>query len=241
MSIELFIFNQMVTWIFHGWRLLLVGLHFPYYKLFSITLQSPKKLDWLAKLIILANLSWKRKCRRRSFFINYLKLATLLILGLFLFSNSAYANGKYTVQSGDVLSRISTSHNVGLEALLASNSSIANPDVIFPGQIITIPEVNGKTFTVTAYTAGYESTGKRPGDPAYGITASGAQVKEGQTIACPPSLPFGTKVHIPYFEDTFTCADRGSAITKGRLDVYMANLDEALQFGVKELQAQIID
>ncbi|WP_264371390.1 LysM peptidoglycan-binding domain-containing protein [Virgibacillus necropolis] len=140
-----------------------------------------------------------------------------------------------------MLSTISKSHNVSLNSLLASNSSISNPDVIFPGQIITIPDANGKTFTVTAYTAGYESTGKNPGDPAYGVTASGAHVKEGQTIACPSSIPFGTKVHIPYFDETFSCQDRGSAITKGRLDVYMNDLDDALQFGVRDLQVQILN
>ncbi|ASK64424.1 hypothetical protein CFK37_15065 [Virgibacillus phasianinus] len=145
------------------------------------------------------------------------------------------------MQSGDVLSEISQSHNVDLESLLASNSSISNPDVIFPGQIITIPDANGKTYTVTAYTAGYESTGKEPGDPAYGITASGNHVDEGQTIACPQSLPFGTKVQIPYFNETFVCQDRGSAITKGRLDVYMSDLDDALQFGVRDLQVQILN
>jgi len=38
-------------------------------------------------------------------------------------------------------------------------------------------------FEITYYTAGHESTGKNPGDPAYGITKSGTTVKEGQTIA----------------------------------------------------------
>lgn len=175
------------------------------------------------------------------FIIKYLKLVLILTLGLFLFSNSVHANGKYTVQSGDVLSKISKYHNVSIETLLDANPSISNPDMIFPGQIVTIPDRNGETFTVTAYTAGYESTGKQPGDPAYGITASGTQAREGQTIACPPSLSIGKKVYIPFFDNTFTCEDRGSAITKGNLDVYVEDLDEALQFGVKELQVQIVD
>jgi hypothetical protein len=38
-------------------------------------------------------------------------------------------------------------------------------------------------FKITAYTAGPESTGKRPGDPEYGITASGEKVEEWITIA----------------------------------------------------------
>ncbi|MBV2197433.1 hypothetical protein KQR56_09900 [Bacillus velezensis] len=38
-------------------------------------------------------------------------------------------------------------------------------------------------FKITAYTAGVESTGKRPGDEGYGITADGSMVQEGITVA----------------------------------------------------------
>lgn len=142
------------------------------------------------------------------------------------------------MQSGDVLSKISKEHNVDVATLLEFNTSITNPDIIFAGQSITIPDAKGEKFNVTAYTAGYESTGKESGDPAYGITASGTEVQEGQTIACPESMSFGTKVYIPYFDNTFTCEDRGSAVSEGDLDVYMSDVDEAIEFGVKELQVQ---
>nr|WP_053217813.1 LysM peptidoglycan-binding domain-containing protein [Virgibacillus senegalensis] len=140
------------------------------------------------------------------------------------------------MESGDVLSEISMKHNVSVDSLLEFNASITNPDIIFTGQTITIPDAKGETYKVSAYTAGYESTGKQPEDPGYGITASGTEVEEGRTIACPSSFSFGTKVYIPYFDKTFTCEDRGSAITKGRLDVYMEDVEDALEFGVKELK-----
>ncbi|WP_245690122.1 LysM peptidoglycan-binding domain-containing protein [Sediminibacillus albus] len=155
---------------------------------------------------------------------------------MLLFAGEVAASSKYTVQSGDVLSEISMEHNVSVDSLLEFNSVITNPDIIFAGQTITIPDAKGETYKVSAYTAGYESTGKRPGDPGYGITASGAKVQEGETIACPPSFSFGTEVYIPYFDKTFTCEDRGSAITKGRMDVYMEEVEDALEFGVKELK-----
>ncbi|CDQ41368.1 MULTISPECIES: LysM peptidoglycan-binding domain-containing protein [Virgibacillus] len=173
--------------------------------------------------------------------MKYITLVTLLTLGLFLFSTEAHASGKYTVESGDALSKISMDHNVSVDELLNSNPAITDPDKIFIGQTLTIPDVKGETYTVTAYTAGYESTGKEPGDPGYGITASGAEVQEGQTVACPPDLSFGTKISIPYFDKTFTCEDRGGAITGDRLDVYMNDLDDALEFGVKELPVQIVN
>jgi 3D (Asp-Asp-Asp) domain-containing protein len=91
---------------------------------------------------------------------------------------------------------------------------------------------------VTAYTAGYESTGKSPGDPTYGITASGEPVKAVYTIACPPSMAFGTRLDIEGV-GVRTCEDRGGAITEGRLDVYMPDLAEALAFGRQELNVEI--
>jgi len=101
-------------------------------------------------------------------------------------------------------------------------------------------KVKYRIFEVTAYTAGYESTGKTPDHPNYGETASGTYVKEGRTIACPKSMEFGTKIRIPYFNKTFTCEDRGSAITQGKLDVYMKDLDQALNFGRRNLKIKIL-
>jgi 3D (Asp-Asp-Asp) domain-containing protein len=96
------------------------------------------------------------------------------------------------------------------------------------------------TFEVTAYTAGPESTGKRPGDEGYGITASGETVRENYTLACPPSMAFGTRLEIEGIGER-VCMDRGGAIKEGRLDVYIAELKEARQFGRQRLQVRIIE
>ncbi len=165
----------------------------------------------------------------------------LFTLGLLLIVQPVFASVGYTVQQGDKLYSIAKRYDVKLGTLIAANPSIADPYVIGEGQEIIIPDGNGTTFRVTAYTAGYESTGKEEGDAGYGITASGSSVQENQTIACPQSLDFGTKIHIPALGQTFTCEDRGSAITSGHLDVYMEKLDNALEFGVQDLQVQIIE
>lgn len=89
-------------------------------------------------------------------------------------------------------------------------------------------------FTLTAYTAGPESTGKSPGHPAYGITSSGAPAVEGVTIAVDPSvIPIGSRVYIEGL-GYFVAQDTGSAIKGKRIDVFMNDLEEALQFGVKK-------
>ena len=51
--------------------------------------------------------------------------------------------GLYIVQPGDTLAAIADRHDMTLDALLALNPSIQNPDLIFPGQKITVARVDG--------------------------------------------------------------------------------------------------
>jgi 3D (Asp-Asp-Asp) domain-containing protein len=95
-----------------------------------------------------------------------------------------------------------------------------------------------QTFEITAYTNGPSDTGKAPGDPDYGITASGSTVKSGD-CACPPEIPFGTKVYIPEMGRTFTCTDRGGDIKGRRLDIYMPSRSSVKQFGRQRMQVEI--
>lgn len=95
---------------------------------------------------------------------------------------------------------------------------------------LSTEKVQSFTADVSAYTAGYESCGKLPSHPAYGITANGNKVRKGIIAADTNVLPFGTKV---YIEDLgiFVVDDTGSAIKGNRIDIYMDNLDEAVKFG----------
>ena len=95
-------------------------------------------------------------------------------------------------------------------------------------------------FEATAYTNGFESTGKNPGDKGFGFTANGEPTIEGRTIACPKSLEFGTAIYVPMFENVFYCTDRGSAITEGKIDIYMEDLDKALEFGRRNVEVFIL-
>ena len=101
-------------------------------------------------------------------------------------------------------------------------------------------------YEITAYTLREEECGKPKEHPEYGITASGKYVTAWQTIAGPKSIPFGTKVYIPFFKDKpnegwFVVEDRGGAITEGRFDVYMEDLSEALDFGRRKLEVYIFE
>lgn len=104
-----------------------------------------------------------------------------------------------------------------------------------------MPKALAATVEITAYTAGYESTGKYPGDPAYGITFSGAIARQWRTVAAGPAIPLGTRVFIPELADRpnggiFVVEDRGGAISNAHIDIYMDRYEEARQWGRQHLE-----
>ena len=107
-------------------------------------------------------------------------------------------------------------------------------------QKLNTQEAQSFTGEITAYTAGYESCGKHPSDPAYGITANGNKVKKGIIAADTNVLPFGTKVYIEGL-GVFTVDDTGSAIKGNKIDVYMDNVDDAIKFGRQHRKVVILD
>src|SRR4051794_1500489 len=79
-----------------------------------------------------------------------------------------------------------------------------------------------QTVVATGYTAGFESTGKRLGNPEYGITYSGVKVKRDlfSTVAADLTVfPIGTILFIPGY-GYGVVADKGGAIKGNELDLY---------------------
>ncbi|WP_313413207.1 3D domain-containing protein [Sedimentibacter sp.] len=96
-------------------------------------------------------------------------------------------------------------------------------------------------FEITYYTAGPESTGKSPGHPQYGITASGTTVEEGRTIAADwDVLPVGTKVYIDGIGER-TVEDTGGLIVDKCIDVYVEDVETALQGGRHMADVWMVD
>lgn len=52
-----------------------------------------------------------------------------------------YENGKYIVKQGDCLWSIAQKYHISLQALIAMNPQIKNPDVIQIGQEINVPVI----------------------------------------------------------------------------------------------------
>jgi len=96
------------------------------------------------------------------------------------------------------------------------------------------------TMTVTAYSPDAQSCGEF----ADGITASGYSVKTNgmKLVAADTTLiPFGTKLSIPDYDDSniVPVLDRGGAIKGNHLDALFSTHEEALQWGVRELDVTI--
>src|SRR5699024_9485342 len=84
------------------------------------------------------------------------------------------------------------------------------------------------TVVATGYTAENESTGKREGDPDYGITYSGVQVKrdlDSTTAADLYTLPIGTILYIPDY-GYGVVADIGGDRTRNKIDLYFDTLEQ---------------
>ncbi len=97
----------------------------------------------------------------------------------------------------------------------------------------------------TAYTASYADTGKRPGDPLFGITASGMKAREGIVAVDPKVIPLGTKLYIEIEGSTpdygFAIAgDTGGAIKGNKIDLYYDDVNFVRNFGRKKCKVYIL-
>jgi RHS repeat-associated protein len=87
---------------------------------------------------------------------------------------------------------------------------------------------------VTGYDNGPGSTGKRPGDRGYGITASRKRAGPG-TIAAPggsKGYEFGQIMYVPDY-GCGTVQDRGGKIRGRHIDVWFSTETDALKFGAR--------
>ena len=89
-------------------------------------------------------------------------------------------------------------------------------------------------YKITYYCACKQCCGKEDG-----ITASGAKVQEGVTVAADTSiLPFGTKIYIQGI-GWRTVQDRGGAIKGNRLDIYISSHNDPMPYNVQNLDVWV--
>ncbi|WP_018130741.1 3D domain-containing protein [Effusibacillus pohliae] len=184
-------------------------------------------------------------------------------------ANTSPATFTYEVQPGDTLWKIVQRFQVDLDQLAELNPP-AHLKKLGEGTKLSIPEKRSISAAqpvlatpkpiaysrsgtplhysrllhckLTAYTAGPESTGKQPGDPGYGITASGKTAAEGRTIAVDPRvIPIGSKVYIEGIG--FRVAeDTGGAVKGEHVDIFFNDIRTAVEFGVqKDISVYVLE
>ena len=68
-------------------------------------------------------------------------VCTLMSLFVLLVLPASAANLSYTVAKGDTMWKIASKHQVGTSELIRANPQITDPNLIYPGQVLTIPQM----------------------------------------------------------------------------------------------------
>lgn len=68
-----------------------------------------------------------------------ISLILCIILGLTVMAITVSAATYHTVVKGDTMWRIANKYEVGLSEIKSANTHVRNPDLIYPGQVLTIP------------------------------------------------------------------------------------------------------
>lgn len=102
------------------------------------------------------------------------------------------------------------------------------------------------TMTATAYDLSYQSTGKRPGDRYYGITASGTKARSGVVAVDPNVIPLGTRLYVESLDGTkdyglCIAEDTGGAIKGNKIDLFFNTASEVKNFGRRKVKVYILD
>ena len=83
----------------------------------------------------------------------------------------------------------------------------------------------------TAYTA-YNS---------YSLTSTGQKPTWGTIAVDPRVIPYGTKIYIPEFGNTFIANDTGGAIKGNKIDIFMNTKKECYNWGRRTIEIQILN
>ena len=69
-------------------------------------------------------------------------LLTALLLTATLSAPASAAGLRHTVVRGDTMWKLAVQYKVGTSEIIAANPQVANPNLIYPGQVLNIPQVS---------------------------------------------------------------------------------------------------
>ena len=138
---------------------------------------------------------------------------------------------------------------------LVNENTVAQPqDQVFEyGTIAVAMTSRGETFRynkvmdmrASAYDLSYQSCKKNPGDPSYGITASGMKARKGVVAVDPRVIPLGSRLYIEGVDGSWAygyaiAGDTGSAIKGNAIDLFFDDHTYAKKFGRKKVKVYVI-
>jgi len=100
--------------------------------------------------------------------------------------------------------------------------------------------VRALKMTATAYDATFESCGKHPDHPQYGITYSGLRVRPGIVAVDPKVIPLGTYLYVEGYGEALA-ADKGGAIKGNRIDLYYESPEDVAKYGKRTVKVYVLD
>lgn len=169
-------------------------------------------------------------------------------------------SGKHVVVKGDTLYKIASIHNISLDDLMNWNN--ISSDLIFPGNEFVLQGSSAPAQTTTApakttqasapaptSSAAKEMTVTATAYTAYctgcsGTTYTGIDLRSNpnqKVIAVDPSvIPLGSRVWVEGYGEAIA-GDIGGAIKGNIIDVFMADQQDALNWGRQTVNIKILD
>lgn len=78
----------------------------------------------------------------------YVMFATAVLTGSLLTAPAKAASLSHTVASGDTMWKLAVQYQVGTSEIIQANPQVSNPNLIYPGQVLQIPQLDS---SVSAY------------------------------------------------------------------------------------------
>lgn len=178
-----------------------------------------------------------------------------------LYNDQKYVDYEQVIQKGSDGMKKSVYQECYTDGKLISKS--LEEEIVYIDPVDEIVEVGTKEYEVvtsrggfrfeteidmvaTAYDLSFESCGKYPDDPYYGITASGTKAQPGTVAVDPSVIPLGTKLYIASTDGSpdygfATALDTGGAIKGNRIDLFMEDGTDAYKFGIRQVKVYVLE
>jgi 3D (Asp-Asp-Asp) domain-containing protein len=117
--------------------------------------------------------------------------------------------------------------------------TIVDTEYIIKTAYVKVNQTKPMEMVVTAYTAGLESTGKRPGMKGYGITYTGTKAKVGVCAVDPDYIALGSSLFVEGY-GYCRAEDTGGKVNGWHVDVFLDKVSDAMKFGREKRKVWIL-